>query len=156
LLVSCNLSAVKEPIYGKVDGDEIINESRTKQIEGKSDMPKLTVEGVGTFEVPEGKKLVLALADEVGIDQLHACGGKSKCTTCKVEFISGEPSQITEAESNVLQAKGLINVRLSCQILCDHDMEIRAISRLEGSGRADVGGRPTENIVPEPIWIERS
>ena len=49
-------------------------------------MPKLTVEGEGTFEVPQGKRLVLALSDEVGIDQLHSCGGKSKCTTCKVEF----------------------------------------------------------------------
>ena len=28
-------------------------------------MPKLTVEGVGTFDVPEDKRLVLALEDEV-------------------------------------------------------------------------------------------
>jgi hypothetical protein len=27
-------------------------------------MPKLTVEGVGEFEVPQGKRLVLALEDE--------------------------------------------------------------------------------------------
>src|SRR3954447_22672281 len=39
-----------------------------------STMPKLTVEGVGAFEVPAGKRLVLALEDEAGVDQLHACG----------------------------------------------------------------------------------
>src|SRR5947208_2212289 len=39
------------------------------------DMPKLTVDGAGTFDVPQGKRLVLALTDEAGIDQLHACGG---------------------------------------------------------------------------------
>ena len=55
-------------------------------------MPKLTVEGVGTFDVPEGKRLVLALEDEAKIDQLpHACGGNARCTTCRVEFVSGEP-----------------------------------------------------------------
>ncbi len=32
-------------------------------------MPKLTVEGVGTFDVPAGKRLVLALIDEAKIDQ---------------------------------------------------------------------------------------
>jgi hypothetical protein len=38
-------------------------------------MPKLTVEGAGTFGVPMGKRLVLALEDEAKIDQRHACGG---------------------------------------------------------------------------------
>ena len=50
-------------------------------------MPKLTVEDVGTFEVPEGKRLVNALTDEAGIDQLHACGGNARCTTCRVQFV---------------------------------------------------------------------
>jgi hypothetical protein len=36
-------------------------------------MPKLTVEGVGTFEVPQGKRLVNALEDEAKVDQLHSC-----------------------------------------------------------------------------------
>ena len=38
-------------------------------------MPKLNVEGKGEFDVPEGKRLVLVLEDEAGVDQLHACGG---------------------------------------------------------------------------------
>ena len=58
-------------------------------------MPTLTVEGVGAFEVPAGKRLVNALVDECGVDQLHACGGHARCTTCKVEFVEGEPSKIT-------------------------------------------------------------
>src|SRR5579871_5528540 len=109
-------------------------------------MPKLTVEGVGTFDVPQGKRLVLALEDEAKIDQLHACGGNARCTTCRVEFLSGEPPQMTQAEKDVLTARGLTGVRLSCQILCDHDMTVRAISRLAGSGRKDAGGRPTDAI----------
>src|SRR5438094_4883870 len=109
-------------------------------------MPKLTVEGVGTFDVPAGKRLVLALEDEAGIDQLHACGGNARCTTCRVQFVAGEPATMTEAERSVLAARGLTGVRLSCQILCDHDMTIRAISRLAGSGRKDAGPRPADAI----------
>jgi ferredoxin len=109
-------------------------------------MPKLTVDGVGTFEVPQGKRLVLALVDEAGIDQLHACGGNAKCTTCRVEFLAGEPATMNDAEKNVLAAKGVTGVRLSCQITCDQDMTVRAISRFEGSGRKDSGKRPTDAI----------
>jgi ferredoxin len=119
-------------------------------------MPKLIVESIGTFDVPENKRLVLALTDEAKVDQLHACGGFAKCTTCKVEFVSGEPKKITEAEKAVLEARGLIGtagLRLSCQIECDHDMEVRVISRLAGSGRKDAGKIPEAQITPPPVWI---
>ena len=109
-------------------------------------MPKLTVEGAGTFDVPAGKRLVLALEDEAQIDQLHACGGNARCTTCRVEFVAGEPPRMTAAEKSVLAARALSGVRLSCQILCDHDMTVRAISRLAGSGRKDAGPRPADAI----------
>ncbi|MSR52101.1 MAG: (2Fe-2S)-binding protein [Gemmataceae bacterium] len=109
-------------------------------------MPKLTVEGAGTFDVPAGKRLVLALEAEAGIDQLHACGGNARCTTCRVEFIAGEPATQRPAETAVLAARGLTGVRLSCQITCENDMTVRAISRLAGSGRKDAGTRPADMI----------
>jgi len=119
-------------------------------------MPKLSVENVGEFEVPQGKRLVLALEDEAHVDQLHACGGNARCTTCRVEFVAGEPEKMTQAEKSVLAARGVTGVRLSCQILCDHDMTVRAISRLAGSGRRDAGPRPADTIQPEPVvWVER-
>ena len=119
-------------------------------------MPKLSVENVGDFEVPQGKRLVLALEDEAGVDQLHACGGNARCTTCRVEFLAGEPAKMTVAERDVLAARGLTGVRLSCQILCDHDMAVRAISRLAGSGRKDAGHRPADDIHPQPVqWLDK-
>ncbi len=119
-------------------------------------MSNLNVEGVGSFDIPTGKRLVLALIDEAGIDQLHACGGNAKCTTCRVEFVTGEPHSMTEAEKNKLAERGLSGVRLSCQILCDHDMSVRAISRLAGSGRADAGPRPEAEIHPQPVvWASK-
>jgi ferredoxin len=119
-------------------------------------MPTLTVEGVGPFEVSADQRLVLALTDVAKVDQLHACGGKARCTTCRVEFVDGEPQNITVAEKDLLAARGLSGVRLSCQILCDHDMTVRCISRLEGSGRADAGARPADTIEPAPVtWTEK-
>ena len=119
-------------------------------------MPKLTVDGVGTFDVPEGKRLVLALEDEAKIDQLHACGGNARCTTCRVEFVAGEPERMTAAEKNVLAARGLAGVRLSCQMTCDRDMTVRAVSRLAGSGRKDVGPRPADDVQPQPVeWVAK-
>ena len=118
-------------------------------------VPKLTVEGVGTFDVPAGKRLVLALVDEAGVDQLHACGGNAACTTCKVEFVSGEPEQMAEAEKRVLAAKGLSGVRLSCQLACDADMTVRCVSRLAGSGRKNAGARPADAIEPPPVWTTK-
>ena len=50
-----------------------------------------------------------------------------------------------------LAAKGVTGVRLSCQITCDHDMAVRAISRLAGSGRPDAGKRPADTIEPQPV-----
>jgi ferredoxin len=116
-------------------------------------MPKLTVEGFGSVDVEQGKRLVLAIEQDAKVDILHACGGNARCTTCRVEFIDGEPAKHTAAEQERLAARGLTGVRLSCQILCDHDMTVRAISRLEGSGRPDPGGTPAPEITPPPVWI---
>jgi ferredoxin len=116
-------------------------------------MPKLTVEGFPSVEVEEGKRLVNAIEQDVHVDILHACGGNARCTTCRVEFIDGEPQRMTQAEKTRLEEKGLTGVRLSCQIVCDHDMTVRAISRLEGSGRPDPGKTPEPTIQPEPVWL---
>ena len=118
-------------------------------------MPKLTVEGYAPVEVEAGKRLVLAIEQDAGVDVLHACGGNARCTTCRVEFIDGEPSAMTVAEKERLAARELSGVRLSCQILCDHDMAVRAISRFEGSGRKDAGSPVGPEIDPPPVWIEK-
>ena len=119
-------------------------------------MPQLTVESVGTFEVPAGKRLINALGDEAKTDQLHACGGNARCTTCRVQFVAGEPEEMTQAEKELVAARGLIaGVRLSCQIQCNHDMTVKVISRLEGSGRKDTGGRPADDIQPPPVWTKK-
>ncbi len=113
----------------------------------------ITVKGEGTFSVPEGKRLVLALVDECGIDQMHACGGNCMCTTCAVSFVEGEPTVTTAAEQAKLAERGLSGVRLSCQIQAADGMQVAIVNRLEGSGRPDPGSRPSDDITPEPEWV---
>jgi ferredoxin len=120
-------------------------------------VPRLTVDAVGSFDVPQDKRLVLALEDEAKVDQMHACGGFARCTTCRVQFVAGEPQQMTQAEKDVLTARGLIGtpgLRLSCQMKCDHDMTVKAISRLSTTpNRTDTGKRPADEITPPPVWM---
>ncbi len=115
-------------------------------------MPKLVVEGYDAVDVTAGSRLVLAIEQNAGVDVMHACGGNARCTTCRVEFIDGEPSKMTAAEKDRLSARGLTGVRLSCQIACEGDMTLRAISRLEGTGRPDPGPTPEASITPPPEW----
>ena len=135
-------------------------ESRRKASIGKAEqleplMPKLTVEGYATTDVLAGKRLVLAIEEDAGVDIMHACGGNARCTTCRVEFLEGEPELMTVAEKLKLAEKQLNGVRLSCQIACEHDMRVRAINRLETSGRPDAGPKPAPEITPPPEWVER-
>jgi ferredoxin len=123
--------------------------------EGRARMPKLTVEGFPTVEVDSGERLVLAIEERVGVDILHACGGNARCTTCRVEFIAGEPERMTVAERTVLAARNVTGVRLSCQIPFDRDMTVRAVSRLTGSGRPDPGPKPARDITPPPQWVPK-
>lgn len=129
------------------------NRRATNRYVNIADMPKLTVEGFDTVDVEAGKRLVLAIEQDAHVDILHACGGNARCTTCRVEFIAGEPARMTKAEKSQMEERGLTGVRLSCQIVCDHDMSVRAISRLEGSGRPDPGKTPEATIQPPPEWV---
>jgi hypothetical protein len=55
-------------------------------------------------------------------DRHHRCGSYARCTTCRIEYLEGEPEKMTKAELEVLQSRALLGqVRLSCQALCDHD-----------------------------------
>ncbi|KQU22504.1 2Fe-2S iron-sulfur cluster-binding protein [Peribacillus butanolivorans] len=106
-------------------------------------MPYVTVFDQGTFEVEMGKKLVLALEDN-DINILHRCGGKAKCTTCRVEILAGDFFEVTHKEKKAFEEKGMEDhLRLSCQIFVNGDITIRPIMTVENS-RIDAGPRPAD------------
>ena len=111
-------------------------------------MPKLTIEGIGEFDVPEGTRLVNALED-LGGEPLHRCGGYARCTTCRVEFLNGEPAEMTEAEKTKLESQENIGkFRLSCQCTVDHDMHVKVLMPFSESSLDDPGKRPEDHITP--------
>jgi ferredoxin len=106
-------------------------------------MAKIEVQGYGTYNIENGKKLVNALEDN-GVDMLHRCGGKARCTTCRVEVLTGDLGPIGENEANILQTKGLSgNIRLSCQVCVSEDAAIKPIVTVSSEG-LDAGPRPAE------------
>ena len=89
-----------------------------------------------TFEVADGTRLTNAIEAQ-GIDILHRCGGNAKCTTCKVTFDSGEPSEMNAAEAAKLDGK--TDFRLSCQLSCAGDMAVNVLMTMASSGLDDAG-----------------
>ncbi len=117
-------------------------------------MPLVTVEGGASVDVPEGRRLVWAIK-EASSDIGHRCGGYARCTTCRVEFASGEPSVCTRAEYEKLKDRKLLGeVRLACQVVVENDMTIRPLMTVSEMGWADPGPPPEETVTPEPDWIE--
>lgn len=114
-------------------------------------MPKITAEtatGPIAFEAKEGRKLVLEIEDN-GIDILHRCGGNARCTTCRVEVLSGDPGEIRDPERLVLATKTDLNdhTRLSCQIRVQDDLHVKVINQASVNG-IDAGPRPAEETTP--------
>ena len=110
-------------------------------------MPKITADtaqGVVAFEAEEGRKLVLALEDN-GIDILHRCGGNARCTTCRVEVITGDPGEIGEPERAILATKTDLNdhTRLSCQVRLIDDLHVKVVRQASVEG-IEPGTRPAE------------
>ena len=119
-------------------------------------MPVITLSDGTMIEAENNKRLVLAIEDG-GIDILHQCGGNARCTTCRVHFIDGEPQRMTAAERHRLESRGLLGeVRLSCQILCFHDMRVEVINRVSTGVLGDAGPRPADQVTPIPSWISIS
>jgi ferredoxin len=107
-------------------------------------MPTVTVQGVKSFEVNAGTKLVLAIED-AGIDIMHRCGGNARCTTCRVQIISGSPAPMQELERDRLAREGDLgpDIRLSCQIRVESDLTVNVLNRASAMG-VTPGPRPED------------
>ena len=107
-------------------------------------MPTVTVEGEKTFEVAAGTKLVLAIED-AGIDVMHRCGGNARCTTCRVQVISGDVAPMDVLERDRLAREGDLgaDIRLSCQIRVESDLKVNVLNRAAASG-VTAGPRPAD------------
>jgi ferredoxin, 2Fe-2S len=80
-----------------------------------------------TLEVQDFSKSLLQHVQANGLDWMHACGGKGRCTTCKTIIVQGsenlEPPTPAEVKYKSL---GLLadNERLSCQVKIKGDVSV--------------------------------
>lgn len=69
-------------------------------------------------EIIQTNKSLLWHFQEASLDWMQACGGKGRCTTCKVSVLQGKEylKKMTEAEQKFVEQKRLLeSERLSCQ-----------------------------------------
>lgn len=93
-------------------------------------MVKIIIENLGQKEVPvsRGGLTALRLFHAHAVDWMHACGGKGRCTTCRMKVIRGaeDLGPLTVAEMNY-RRQGLLlnNERLACQATVSKDLTVR-------------------------------
>mgnify|MGYP005752445553 CR=1 FL=1 len=83
-------------------------------------MPRIIIQNLGNFviESEHGDRKVIELIHENGIDWMHACGKKGRCTTCKMILVNseGKLSEPTDREIFYRNQNRLkSSERLTCQ-----------------------------------------
>ena len=80
-----------------------------------------------TLEVTDHSKTLLQHFQDHGIDWMHACGGKGRCTTCKVIVKDGELNfqPLTRSEKSYFREGALVaHERLACQAKVQGDVRL--------------------------------
>lgn len=83
-------------------------------------MPQIVIENLFNLRINSSRvqRKVIEIIHENGIDWMHACGQKGRCTTCKIIVKSGEKnlSPPSKAELDFLkQGRLKVGERLACQ-----------------------------------------
>ena len=114
-------------------------------------MPIVTVDD-RSVEVPAGTRLTIAI-EQAGSDIGHRCGGKARCTTCRVVVHEGVNDDMTRAEFVRLRDAGLLGShRLSCQLLVERDVRVESVMTKQNQGWPDTGPALDEHVIPEATW----
>jgi 2Fe-2S ferredoxin len=84
-------------------------------------MPQIVIENLFnlTIDVPPDGGKVIEIIHQNGIDWMHACGKKGRCTTCKIIVTAGiENLTAPTQREKIFSAQGRLkyNERLTCQV----------------------------------------
>lgn len=78
-----------------------------------------------TLEVQDFSKTLLKHLQENALDWMHACGGKGRCTSCKVSILRGSENLTPKTRAELsYESQGLLlqNERLTCQVRITGDV----------------------------------
>lgn len=92
-------------------------------------MPQITIENLDNKIISYIKEdRVLTLIQQNFVDWMHACGGKGRCTTCKMVVISGMEALTPHSPfEKKCRDRGLLKPeeRLACQCRASEDILIK-------------------------------
>ena len=133
VLVLCILNVVRARYFGRV---------------------KISYPGGNEFSVPRGTT-ILEASRLAGIPHVSVCGGKGRCTTCRVKLVSGieDVSEPNAHEARVIKRLGLdADVRLACQLKPSKNLSVIPLINPETKEiktRSPVGlsGKEKETVV---------
>lgn len=100
-------------------------------------MPRLEIINLShrIISYSESEKSVLSVIHAHGIDWMHACGAKGRCTTCCMEIVQGMEnlSPLNELERKFHDEKRLAtNERQACQVkIHTGEVQIRVPKRYQ-------------------------
>lgn len=83
-------------------------------------MPRIIIQNLENFTIDSENidRKVIELIHENGIDWMHACGKKGRCTTCKMIILEGQENLSPETDRELFyrgQHRLKSNERLACQ-----------------------------------------
>jgi adenylate cyclase len=115
---------------------------------------KISYPGGNEFSVPRGTT-ILEASRLAGIPHVSVCGGKGRCTTCRVKVVSGieDVSEPNAHEARVIKRLGLdADVRLACQLKPSKNLSVIPLINPETKEiktRSPVGlsGKEKETVV---------
>lgn len=92
-------------------------------------MPRVVIANLSekALDVQDESRSLLQHLHDHGLDWMHACGAKGRCTTCKCIVLEGMESLGAETKPELkYRAQGVLrkNERLACQVTITADVRI--------------------------------
>ena len=100
-----------------------------------------------SVRVPRGWS-VLEASHSFGIPHLSVCGGRARCTTCRVRVEAGEancPPPAIEEQRALERIDAAGTLRLACQLRPTGDIAVEPVLQVERSGWQSAPPRPTRD-----------
>lgn len=115
---------------------------------------RLTYPGGRVVRVPRGVT-VLEASRLRGIPHAAVCGGRGRCSTCRVRLGAGQeqvPSASVEERRVLDRIHALPDVRLACQVRPEHDLTVTPLMPAEaGLGQVMQGMDPSRGVEREIV-----
>jgi Na+-transporting NADH:ubiquinone oxidoreductase subunit F len=105
----------------------------------------ITVNDARDLEVPVGRQLLMALAEN-RLFVPSACGGGGSCGQCRVKIMKGGGTILPIECSHITKREAADGQRLACQVAVDRDMRIRVPEAVFGAKRWECNVRSNNNV----------